>query len=269
MMQAWSVKGGQQKYTGHCCNFIRDTASFIRKIPLLPEHIDTVIIRPKSTENAERPALASSDCFHVKRERVIDNLRVLQQFHPTFRDRPDIIDYDVLNSLPEDGSVYDRLHSVEAVTVTSDPRSLNNSNDDNDEISNLTSNGFVPSLQSNEREITELQNALQITEDILTMPAVHGAAINEHDPNIQYMRDAFATLFPTGKADYHTARPHNVTAQFYFEHLMRYKDGRFAKHPRFRYFAWNSLLRWNAKKRTRVFAKRNLNDEIMTVGNEV
>lgn len=119
------------------------------------------------------------------------------------------------------------------------------------------------------REITELQNTLQITEAALTMPAVHGAASNEHDPNIQYMIDAFPTLFPTDKAEYHAARPHKVTASFYFQHLMRYKDGRFAKHSRFRYFAWNSLLRWNAKKRTRVFAKQNLNDEVMIVGNKV
>ena len=101
------------------------------------------------------------------------------------------------------------------------------------------------------------------------MPAVHGTAINEHDPNIKYMIDASPSLFPTGEADYHAARPHKVTAPFYFQHLMRYKDGRFAKHPRFRYFAWNSLLRWNAKTRTWVFAKWKRNDEVMTVGNEI
>ena len=106
----------------------------------MPEHIDTVIIRPKPTENAEPPVLASSDCFHVKRERLIDNIRVLQQFHPIFRGRPDLIDYDALNSLPEDVSIYDRLRNVESVTVTSGP---NNSNDDNDETPNLASNSLV------------------------------------------------------------------------------------------------------------------------------
>jgi hypothetical protein len=181
-----------------------------------------------------------------------------------------VIDYDALNSLPENSSIYDHLHNVEAVTVTSDQHTdVNNSNGTNDEISNLTSNGFVPSLQSNEREIAELQNALQVMEAILTMPAVHGAAINEHEPNMQYMIDGFATLFSSGKADCHAVSPYKITASFYFEHLMRYKDGRFAKHPRFRYFAWNSLLRWNAKKRTWVFVRRNLSDEAMTVGNEV
>ena len=47
---------------------------------------------------------------------------------------------------------------------------------------------------------------------------------------------------------------------------MRYRDGRFACHPRFHYFAWNSILRWDGKKRSRIFAKRNSNDGIMTVG---
>ena len=66
MMQAFNVRGGQHKYSGHCCNFIYDMANFIHKILLLPEHIDTVIIHSKPTENAEPLALALSDCFHVK-----------------------------------------------------------------------------------------------------------------------------------------------------------------------------------------------------------
>ena len=49
---------------------------------------------------------------------------------------------------------------------------------------------------------------------------------------------------------------------------MRYRDGRFAQHPRFRYFAWNSLLRWDGKKRSQMFAKRNSNDGMMTVGKD-
>ena len=98
------------------------------------------------------------------------------------------------------------------------------------------------------------------------MPTIHPTPINEHDPNRRYIIEAFPCLFPTGEADFHEDRTHPVTAQDYFKHLMRYSDGRFTQHPRFRYFAWNSILRWDGKKRSRIYAKRKSNDGIMTVG---
>src|SRR5579859_959344 len=33
-MQAWLVKGGQSKYTGHCCSFINDINKIVQKVPL-------------------------------------------------------------------------------------------------------------------------------------------------------------------------------------------------------------------------------------------
>ncbi len=44
---------------------------------------------------------------------------------------------------------------------------------------------------------------------------------------------AFPTLFPTGAAD----------SGNYFTHLLKYDDGRFARHPRFRFFALNTEMR--------------------------
>jgi len=123
-------------------------------------------------------------------------------------------------------------------------------------------------LHSNESEVSALQNGLQLTEAVLTMPTIQPAPIDEHNPNRPYIVEAFPSLFPTGRADFHDKRLHNVSAVDYFRHLMRYRDGRFAQHPRFRYFAWNSLLRWDGKKRSRMFAKRNSNDGMMTVGKD-
>src|SRR5271169_6712965 len=50
MMQAWIVKGGQSKYTGHCCSFINDVTKIVQKVPTLPEHLDVAIIRAKTTD---------------------------------------------------------------------------------------------------------------------------------------------------------------------------------------------------------------------------
>jgi hypothetical protein len=53
-----------------------------------------------------------TDAFHVKRSRVMDNLHILQGFHPSFNNANFQIDHNALNSLPKDGSLLDRLRSI-------------------------------------------------------------------------------------------------------------------------------------------------------------
>jgi len=43
MIQAYSVKGGQYKYSGHCCNFTCDITNIVTKLPQLPEDIDLIL----------------------------------------------------------------------------------------------------------------------------------------------------------------------------------------------------------------------------------
>ena len=63
---------------------------------------------------------------------------------------------------------------------------------------------------------------------------------------------AFPSLFPTGAADFSAPRVHPITIGYYFKHLMMFKDGRFAKHPRFCYFALNTEMRWRALQAGRI-----------------
>jgi len=266
MMQAWSVKGGQTKYAGHCCNFIRDTTNIISKVPLLPKDIDIVVVRSKDTTS--QPSLATSDCFRLRREVLTDYIHVLQRSHPSFQSGRVIIDWDVLNSLPEDANVYDQVRSIaetEQAPENFGPNDL--AQDDENEVANLISDGFVPHLHSGGNEMTALQNGLQLTEEVLSLRQMRGTPINEHDPNLRYVIDAFPILFPTGAADIHQDRPYKVADHDYFRHLIRFQDGRFAADSRFRYFAFNSIVRWDAKKRSRVYSRRNLSDGAMTVGN--
>ena len=57
-----------------------------------------------------------------------------------------------------------------------------------------------------------------------------------------YFSCAFPTLFPTGAGDFSGQRQNQVTIGNYFKHLMMYDDNRFAKHPRFRFFALNTEM---------------------------
>lgn len=79
-----------------------------------------------------------------------------------------------------------------------------------------------------------------------------------------YVTKAFPALFPTGNNDLLHPRGEYVTKLDYFQYLMRYHDGRFAKHPRFRFFVMNTILRHQALSSSNVFVK-NITGGITTV----
>ena len=80
-----------------------------------------------------------------------------------------------------------------------------------------------------------------------------------------YMTCAFPTLYPTGSADFLAPRVHQVTVGHYFKHLIMYDDGRFATHPRFRYFALNTEMRWRALQTGHVYVNQHPNDARLSV----
>ena len=80
-----------------------------------------------------------------------------------------------------------------------------------------------------------------------------------------YISGAFPTLFPTGEADFLAPRQQPVTVGLYFKHLMMFKGGRFAKHPRFRYFALNTEMRWRSLQMGRVYINQHPEDARLTL----
>ena len=76
---------------------------------------------------------------------------------------------------------------------------------------------------------------------------------------------AFPTLFPTGAADFLGQCCNQVTIGNYFTHLMKYRDGRFARHPRFRFFALNTEMRWRALQSGRIYVQQHPGDAQLTV----
>ena len=76
---------------------------------------------------------------------------------------------------------------------------------------------------------------------------------------------AFPTLFPTGAADFLGQRCNQVTIGNYFKHLMMYEDGRFAKHPQFRFFALNTEMRWRALQVGWIYIRQHPGDTQLTV----
>jgi hypothetical protein len=67
---------------------------------------------------------------------------------------------------------------------------------------------------------------------------------------------AFPTLYPTGQADFNTPRLRKVDLNDYARHLMRFHDGRFGRHPRWRFFVFNILMRRKANSSARFYVSK-------------
>ena len=95
-------------------------------------------------------------------------------------------------------------------------------------------------------------------------PTAGAAPINEFNTE-GYISCAFPTLYPTGAADLLAPRTRIVTVGNYFKHLMLYHDGRFARHPRFRYLALNTEMRWRALQTGRIYVRQHPHDAQLSV----
>ena len=93
---------------------------------------------------------------------------------------------------------------------------------------------------------------------------IGGASINElHTEG--YFSMAFPTLFPTGAVDFLGQRSNEVIIGNYFKHLMMYDDGRFAKHPCFRFLVLNREMRWRALQAGNIYIRPHPGEAHLTV----
>jgi hypothetical protein len=195
-------------------------------------------------------------------------LEYLQDHHPTFKSRHVTIDWQRLNQPPVDGYVYNQLHTIQSQDIPEPDQDVGppQEGESPDEQTPLFTHGFVPNLNTGQTEMDQLRAAAFPPDApiILTMPTVRGTPISEHDGR-QIAIDAFPSLFPNGTADFAAPRDIKVTMTEWAAHLMRFKDGRFARHPRFRYWALNTIMRHEAKKSSKWYCTTHREDRELTV----
>ena len=121
---------------------------------------------------------------------------------------------------------------------------------------------FVPVAAPSMTEQEAVQQSVeqrQSSHAALMWPSIGGMPLNEFTTE-GYFTCAFPTLFPTGGGDFLGQRQVPVTIGNYFKHLMQYDDGRFAWHPRFRFFALNTEMRHRALQAGRVYVRQHPGD---------
>lgn len=240
LVQVWQIRGGQYKYTGHTCNFPRDTAVFHAKVPLLPQEVDVIIMRRSGVQGENNEAIHQD--FRVRRQVLETWLKYLEVHHPTFRQGAQQqveIDYQRLNQLPEDGSIHEQLRNVESGSLEdafqdAGPPEVDTAAPGQQDP--LYSAGFVPNMQNGQTEEELLRQAAFNSDEpvVLTMPSVHGTPISEYEGR-RIAINAFPTLFPSGKADFNEPRDKKIEMKDWALHLLKLKGGCFAKHSCFQY----------------------------------
>ncbi len=254
VMTVYRLRGGQTGYRGNVINFPQDIQEFTNRLPRHPSSLDVLLIRRQSANDST----AFRD-FIVRRGKVGNALVWLKANNRYYEDI--IIDQEILQSLPENDSIAKLLPQLNNDQII-------------DEISPDEENGddgiartFVPLPVSTQREdvaINDTLDRMQSNNLPLMWPEIDGFPINEFQTP-GYIARAFPTLYPYGHSDLRSERPRDIKPAEYFKHLMWYKDGRFARHPRWRYFALNSTMRWRALQEGKVYVRQNLNDRQIDV----
>lgn len=146
-----------------------------------------------------------------------------------------------------------------------------NAESTHDPYDTFLSGTFVPMnfSRGTEQEIvrnslTERQQPFHASAQPISWPEITNTPINEFRTE-GYISCAFLTLFPTGAGDFTQPRLRTVTIGNYFKHLMMYKDGCFAKHPRFRFFALNIEMRWRALQAGRIYVRQHPQDAQLSI----
>jgi hypothetical protein len=88
---------------------------------------------------------------------------------------------------------------------------------------------------------------------VMDWPQLRTYRYSQQDQGQRIFSLAFPTLFLRGAADWSIPRLRSKNLTFYdwIQHLMRYHDGRFAQHDRFRYAVFNLWIREQSSSRAR------------------
>ncbi|KAM4064532.1 PIF1-like helicase [Hirsutella rhossiliensis] len=240
------VRGAQYKYRGHVVHFLRNVGRLFEELPVLPEELDVVLLRPPNMEGSPRFRQQFARDLRVRRSCLLAWLHYLQRHHRGYRDI--VVSQNRLHRLPLDGNIVDSIASQVADIpdgeVPKGPVEEAVEEDPSDADASA-----IPNLQVTDTELNALQsrfldgtpNPERMTDvehipcnaqahHQMPLPSVRRTPIDEFNRSQPLLTLAFPTLYPDGKADFVEPRLRSITFQDYLAHAMRWHDGRFARH---------------------------------------
>ncbi|PON19971.1 hypothetical protein TGAM01_v211164 [Trichoderma gamsii] len=233
------VRGAQYKYRGHVVHFLRNVGKLFEELPVLPENLDIILLRPPvDGDPLLQPQFARD--FRVRRSCLLIWLQYLQRHHQGYREI--VVREDFLQRLPVDGSIIDSIASQVADIPDSEaPQGpVEETADDGGDPSDADASA-IPNLQVADTELNALQSrifngtpdyeSMTVLEDMprsaqaqhqMSLPSIRRTPINEFNHSQPLLSLAFPTLYPEGKADFTEPRLRTITYQDYLAHAMRW-----------------------------------------------
>ena len=98
VISVYRLRGGQNGYRGNVINFPQDIQEFTNQLPRHPSSLDVLVIRRESAND-----LTAFRDFIVRQNKITNALLWLKDNNHYYKEI--IIDYEILKSLPENGSI--------------------------------------------------------------------------------------------------------------------------------------------------------------------
>jgi len=244
----FKIRGQQRAYSGHVMNFVQHVEQIATRLPNDIRSISTVILLNRDTPHGMVQ-------FRVRAARVRQALIWLKGNNQYYTDI--IIDEENIANLPADGDVSHLLPNVH-LDGLADEADINQ-----DQANNTLESSCFPNLpvldaaqviDNNLRAAVAEQPNAEIEGG--DWPALDNDPLNEFQSEGLICK-AFPVLFPYGRGDLREPRLQTISKHNYFKYLMQYRDGRFANDPRFPYYAYNSLARWDALNCGNVYVRQH------------
>ena len=249
-------RGHQYHYTGHCVTFLQDIVKIVTVLSNLPQELDIILLQPSTRALGDpRYKRQFQHDFRVRKSYIITWLVFLKAHNRDYRDIT--IDTGRLAALPDDGDVSTAIISI--IVPDNEPELELQSDSIEYELLHFNTQSSVPNTAETSTEIDLLLQELighHQTYYALPAPSIRRTPIDEIAGTERLFTMAFPTLYPTGHADLNTPRCRSVTLLEYAAHFMRYKDGRFGRHPRWRFLVFNMHMRLKASKSARYFVSK-------------
>ena len=246
--------------------FLRNVGKVYHQLPLLPRDLDVVILRPKNTSQSEQLSRQFRHQFRVRRRVIQQWLDFLTQRHQGYRHIT--VDQQALDQLPEDAEVIEDFavdeldnevlgneadreagadNEAEDVEVSAVPNTV--AQDEQLETLRQQVHGGAPRGTQLPPVQEQVQNGLEI-------PSIRSTPLNEFNQSQALLSLAFPTLYPEGRAEFVRPRRRPIKYAEYVKHTLRWHDGRFARHPSFRFVVFNTLMCIQAHSHNTYFVKK-------------
>jgi len=253
MLSVFKLKGMQYGYRGNVINYPQNVQEIADQLPRKISDISAMInARVQKTDGRYHD-------FRVRAGKVKNALIWLKNNNKYYSDIQ--IKNENVEALPDDGNAIDELCKYE--DIEDNEENIAEGGVADDELPDNGEDDFEEDVYETGVAHTHYPHQDDQIKNHIKWASFNAKPVDEFK-TLGYMTCAFPTLFPNGKGDFRDDRAKEIKPGAYFKHLMHYHD-RFAQHKTFRFFAYNTWMRWTALNDGNVFVANSSEFKNITV----